>query len=446
MNRDRIHLKAPGNWINDPNGFIYYGGKYHLFYQYFPYAPVWGTMHWGHAVSEDLVNWEHLGVALFPTQCGDQNGCFSGSAVEHEGRMYLYYTGIHYHRADPRNIHLCPEDDFESAQMMIISEDGMHFDNFKDKSMVVPVMSDNGPGDMTHTRDPKVWRGKNGWYMVLGSKTQDNRGELLFYRSQDLMQWDYVNTASKENGLGWMWECPDYFEIPGGKVLIISPMGLLSEEPFEGNQTVCMPVEFDEDTCSMQIPDEYQYMDYGLDLYAPQTTTDAEGRRVLTAWLRMPEAVKGGWIGMFCIPRVVETEKGHIYFRVHPNIEKKYTRKISHPAQADSAGYRVSLALKEGERVSVGGYQISRKDGRICTDRSGVFPNNTAQCRKFRMQAATPEVKEGYRLDIYVDENLVEVFVNHGEYVISNAVYGLTKEIQTDSVGRIEIYSLEESD
>ena len=78
----QIHLKAPNNWINDPNGFIYYKGQYHLFYQYFPYAPQWGTMHWGHAVSDDLVNWEHCGIALYPTKWADRNGCFSGSAVE----------------------------------------------------------------------------------------------------------------------------------------------------------------------------------------------------------------------------------------------------------------------------------------------------------------------------------------------------------------------------
>ena len=104
MNKDIIHLKAPGNWINDPNGFIYYKGNYHLFYQYFPYAPSWGTMHWGHAVSKDLVSWEHLGVALFPTKYEDQNGCFSGSAVEYDGKMYLYYTGVHYNKPDPNNI------------------------------------------------------------------------------------------------------------------------------------------------------------------------------------------------------------------------------------------------------------------------------------------------------------------------------------------------------
>ena len=85
-----LHLKAPGDWINDPNGFIYYKGKYHLFYQYFPCAPVWGTMHWGHAVSDDLVHWKHLGIALFPTKSYDRNGVFSGSALEIDGRMNLY--------------------------------------------------------------------------------------------------------------------------------------------------------------------------------------------------------------------------------------------------------------------------------------------------------------------------------------------------------------------
>ena len=81
MKQDVLHLKSPVNWINDPNGFIYYKGKYHLFYQHFPYAPIWGTMHWGHAVSEDLVHWEHKKIALFPTKSYDRNGVFSGSAI-----------------------------------------------------------------------------------------------------------------------------------------------------------------------------------------------------------------------------------------------------------------------------------------------------------------------------------------------------------------------------
>lgn len=439
MDKNRIHLKAPGNWINDPNGFIYYKGKYHLFYQYFPYSPRWGTMHWGHAVSKDLVNWEHKGVALFPTKYEDQNGCFSGSAIEQDGSLYLYYTGVHYNQINPNDIHQCLNDDFDSAQMMITSKDGIRFDNFHAKNVIIPPITDRKIGDKTHTRDPKVWRGKDAWYMVLGSKTQDEKGELIFYKSTNLFDWKLMNTASKECGFGGMWECPDYFETEGEKVLVISPMGILKDEALEGNHAICMLVEFEEDTCTMKIPETYQFLDYGLDLYAPQSTQDEEGRRVVTAWLRMPEAVDGTWSGMFCIPRVVEVKNGHIYFRVHPNIQKMYTRKITNAAEADSAGYKVSFDIAEGETVSIGGYKIARKGNKIYTDRNGVFPEHT----NFRMQLATPEVKDGFHLDVYVDLNLIEVFVNNGEYVISNAVYGLTNEIHADEIEKLQIYTLE---
>lgn len=439
MDKNKIHLKAPGNWINDPNGFIYYKGNYHLFYQYFPYAPRWGTMHWGHAVSKDLVNWEHQGVAVFPTKYEDQNGCFSGSAVERDGRLYLYYTGVHYNKINPEDIHQCLNDEFESSQIMITSEDGIHFDNFHGKKVIVPPITDEKVGDRTHARDPKVWRGKDAWYMVLGSKTPDNRGKLIFYKSEDLYDWEPINTASKESGFGWMWECPDYFETEGGKVLIISPMGFRKEAGLEENHTICMLAAFEEAACRMEMPETYQYLDYGLDLYAPQSTEDEEGRRVLAAWLRMPEAVNGKWCGMFCIPRVVEVKDGHIYFRVHPNIEKMYTRRISHASQADSAGYKVSFEIGDGETVNIGGYKISRRGRQICTDRQGVFPEHT----NFRMQCATPEVKEGFHLDVYVDSNLIEVFVNNGEYVISNTVYGLTREIRAEETEKLQIDTLE---
>lgn len=439
MNKDKIHLKAPGNWINDPNGFIYYKGMYHMFYQHFPYAPRWGTMHWGHAVSKDLVHWEHKGIALYPTRYEDQNGCFSGSALEHEGRLYLYYTGVHYNKPDPEDIHMCAEDEFESAQMMITSEDGFEFDNFHNKKVVVPVIRDSKIGDSTHTRDPKVWRGKDAWYMVLGTTNEDRKGKLLFYKSENLTDWKLVNGTYKESGLGWMWECPDYFETTGGEVLIFSAMGILKDGKKEENHVICMPVKFEEKTCTMEMPDTCQFLDYGLDLYAPQSTVDAQGRRILIAWLRMPEPVDQKWIGMFCIPRVVEVKDNHIYFRVHPNIENMYTRQISDVTEADEAGYKVSLTMEEGESLNIGGYRIFRRGNKLFTDRREVFRETQGE----RVEFSTPEVKEGFRLDIYVEANLVEVFVNNGEYVISNAVCGLKKEIEVSAKGTIEMYTLQ---
>lgn len=438
MQRDTIHLKAPRGWINDPNGFIYYKGFYHLFYQHFPYAARWGTMHWGHAISRDLVHWEHQDIALFPTKYADQNGCFSGSAIVHEDRLHLFYTGVHYDKIDPEDIHLALDDEFASAQLTITSEDGMHFDNFHEKKVIIPPITDPKIGHRTHARDPKVWRGTDAWYLVIGSTTPEHRGELVFYKSKNLSDWEFVNTASVQQIPGWMWECPDYFQTAGGEVLLISSMGMPTEGTAEKNHAICMNVHLEEADCVMTFPENYQYLDCGLDLYAPQTTTDEQGRRVLVAWLRMPKPMDGNKIGMFCIPRIVEVKDGHIYFRVHPNVEKMYTKKITHASQADDAGYRVSVDIRDGESLCIGGYRIFREGNRICTDRSAVFP----ECANFQMRSVTPELKDGFHLDVYVDRNLVEVFVNRGEYVISHAVYGLTDEIEASCKTGIEIYTL----
>ena len=90
--RPQLHFTAPYHWINDPNGLIYFQGHYHIFYQHFPYANKWGTMHWGHAITKDFIHYKHLPIALYPSKDFDRNGCFSGSAVEIDDKLYLYYT------------------------------------------------------------------------------------------------------------------------------------------------------------------------------------------------------------------------------------------------------------------------------------------------------------------------------------------------------------------
>ena len=432
MKTQRLHLKAPDNWVNDPNGFIYYKGYYHLFYQYFPYGPRWGTMHWGHAVSRDLVSWEHRDLALYPTMREDQNGCFSGSAVEEDGKLYLVYTGVRYEVVNPEDPHTCLDEQFESAQLMISSEDGFQFDNENGKKVIIPPITDPAIGDRTHTRDPKVWKSGDHWYLVLGSTVGEKYGEVLFYRSDDLHTWTYVNKAFKGPEYGWMWECPDYFETEGGKVLILSAMGFLKNGEKEKNQSICFHVEFDQSSCRIEIPDVYQFLDCGLDLYAPQTTLDAEGRRILSAWVRMPKVTDEGWIGMFCTPRVVEVRDGHIFFPMHPNVRAAYSQEIPAGSQRAKDGYLVSLDLEDGEELDVGGFVIRREGDRICTDRSAVFPSFPGA----HLRSETPALKGGCHLDVVVDKNLVEVFVGDGEYVISNAVYGLEDQIRYSGEGK----------
>ena len=234
-----------------------------------------------------------------------------------------------------------------------------------------------------------------------------------------------------------MWECPDYYETKGGKVLSFSPMGFLKDGYKEENQNICMVVDFEEESCTMTMPDQYQFLDYGLDLYAAQSTVDQDGRRVMAAWVRMPETVGGEWIGMMCSPRVVEVEDGHIYFRMHPAVRKAYSRAIDTPEEAAEAGYRAEVDLEDGDGIDVGGYRIYRKGNRICTDRSLTAGND----RECRMQFETPEMKMGGHVEILVDSNLIEVFVNDGEYVISNAVYGIGNEIVSDR--KVKLFTVE---
>ena len=419
----KIHFKAPYCWINDPNGFIWYKGWYHLFYQCFPYSAHWGRMHWGHAVSKDLVNWEEKGIALFPSKTDDRSGCFSGSAIEYKDKMYIYYTGVNYTEEDPENINCCINDTFTAAQLMITSEDGIKFDNITDKKTVIPPIEDKKIGDKNHTRDPKVWRGKDAWYMVLGS-TVDKNGRLLFYKSSDLKTWQYLNYCEKD-GFGWMWECPDFFEIDGKGVTIFSPMGFFNDRNGYDSVAVCMLSSFDENTGKMELSENYQLFDYGIDLYAPQSTTDKDGNRVVIAWARMPEAViteKGEWCGMMCIPRIVDVKNNHVYIRPHTNVKNSFVTKLSAPKKS---GYMLKTTLKNGESINVGGYVIKRENDKITTDRSKVFNIKG----NYRLIAETPVINDGYELEIYVDEHLIEVFINNGEYVISNVVYGLTEEI-----------------
>ena len=421
---NEIHLKAPKGWINDPNGFIFYKGEYHLFYQHFPYAPRWGRMHWGHAASRDLMNWKHLDTALFPTKPDDRDGCFSGSAIEKDGVMHIFYTGVKYEEYDPENINCYLGEEFTAAQLHISSEDGYSFDNFGGKTTIIPPIYDSATGDPTNTRDPKVWHGKDGnYYMVLGT-TVNKKGRLLFYRSPDLIHWDYVNFAEAE-GYGWMWECPDYYRVDDRDVLIFSPMGIK-----QGNQAICTLVDFDEESCRMNIGESFRFLDYGLDLYAPQSTTDREGRRIVIAWLRMPEPMDNNTIGMFCMPRVCEVRDNHIFFRPHPVIREKFSRKLSAPEGI----YMVKAEMSHGDSLNIGGYGICCENGRIITDRSAVIRNHNELCCRFE----TPELKDSARIEAYVDGNMIEVFVNEGEYVITNAVYDLSDTVS----GNYELFGL----
>lgn len=427
MIRDDLHLRAPGNWLNDPNGFIYYKGEYHLFYQHFPYAPRWGTMHWGHAVSPDLVHWKHLGVALFPTKDYDQNGVFSGTALEADGALRLYYSAVRYLQTDGEDIHLAAGDRFETSQALVTSPDGRHFDNWGDKRQVLPVLTDPALGDRKDTRDPRVWRDGRGYCMLLGS-TRDGTGRVLFYRSGDGLRWTYANQFASP-ALGRILECPDLFPLGEGWLFLGSPMWSTDDGLTYPHQAMYARADFDPETCRLSLAGPMTFLDWGLDLYAPQTALDREGRRVLIGWMRMPGPVtdapdgRGPWNGMMSLPRLVELRGDRVCFPVHPNVAAAFRRPAADLSPlAEYRPVRVRTALREGEALDLGGYRVSLEGGRIIGDRSRVFDGPAGH----RLTAATPALGEGgCDLDIFLDPHLVEIFVNGGQYVLSHVVHGL---------------------
>ena len=309
--KPQYHISAPANWINDPNGFCYFNGEYHVFYQYHPYSSQWGPMHWGHVASKDLVNWKTKPIALAPTDEYDKDGCFSGSAIEKDNTLYLFYTG---------HVVLDKENDKDDAQLqtqcVAISEDGISFKKLENN----PIINiDSFPEDLNilkeHFRDPKVWKYNDMYYKVVGAQTTEKTGQALIYKSKDLLNWEFVNVmamSTEEENLGFMWECPNFAEIDNYEVLILSPQGV---EP-EGNKFLNLHQsgyflgKMDYNTGIFERENDFEMLDYGFDFYAPQIMQDEKNNRCLMiGWLAMWESEmpeqEEGWAGMMSIPRVL---------------------------------------------------------------------------------------------------------------------------------------------
>lgn len=295
--RQHYHFMAQTGWLNDPNGLIYFRGKYHYFYQYNPYYGLWDYMHWGHAVSEDLLHWEYLPLALAPSETYDDHmrgGCFSGSAMERDGKLFLIYTG-----ATNRG------NGFEQTQCVAYSEDGIHFEKYDGN----PVLRAPEGVEAHNFRDPKVWKHMDQYYMVCGASC-GNKAQALLYCSEDLFHWSFVNVLAESRGeWGYMWECPDLFRLGDKYVLTFSPMGA-------GEHTsVYFVGDLDYETGKFvsQVSGE---IDWGLDYYAPQSFVSPDGRRITVAWANewewMPffkdwgPTYQEGWCGFFNIPREIK--------------------------------------------------------------------------------------------------------------------------------------------
>jgi beta-fructofuranosidase len=302
--RPQFHLLPPKNWMNDPNAPIFWNDSYHMFYQYNPNAPVWGDMHWAHAISEDMIHWRHLPIALAPTPgWDDADGCFTGSAVDDHGTATILYTGVKSvaaERATLRDGH----NNFREVQCLATSTDPQLRTWTKWKQ---PVIQPPNDPTLAGFRDPFLWRQEDYWILGVASGHFKKGGCILLYRSKDLRTWNPLHELTsghwteKESinpvDSGEMWECPDFFPLGKKHVLLYSMAGGVLWESGELD-----PKELRFHSQRRGILDHGAY-------YAQKTQLDAHGNRILWGWIpeKRPDAdlIAAGWAGCMALPRVL---------------------------------------------------------------------------------------------------------------------------------------------
>lgn len=300
-----LHFSARVGWINDPNGFIYDGENYHLFYQYYPYDSLWGPMHWGHAKSNDLISWEHLPIALAPSEPYDSSGIFSGTSIIENNQFSLYYTG-----------HVDRDAKVEQTQCIAFSNDGLNFTKYENNPLLSSI---DMPNDSIYAdfRDPKIIKRDNEYILLVASRTIDYVGQILIYSSLDGLNFDYKNRIVLQRFYGDIVECPDLFHIDNKDILVFSTQkAILSSEVQNSFSVFAFIGEFD--LKQYQFIKEYeQVLDYGFDFYAPQIAFDGQNH-VLIAWMNswersMPtHLLNHGWAGSMTLPRVLKLSDSKI--------------------------------------------------------------------------------------------------------------------------------------
>ena len=443
--RPAFHVSPRIGWMNDPNGFSLYQGKYHLFYQYHPYSTQWGPMHWGHAVSEDMLRWTYLPAAMAPDEAYDQAGCFSGSALElDDGRQLVMYTGVRQ-KLDAEGT----RKDYQT-QCLVLGN-GLDYE----KLPINPVLDDRDvpKGFSRHDfRDPKIFRRSDGGFAcVVGNRTDDGSGAILLFESEDGLSWRFVTVLDRSyNEYGKMWECPDFFRLDGTDILLVSPqnMSQVGLEFHNGNGTVCLMGTYDKQN---RVFDRrrVQAVDYGIDFYAPQTLQTADGRRVMIAWMQnwdtavaFPEGTK--WFGQMSLPRELHVREGRLIQNPVRELDSLHGRRVAYenvPVKEDANlkgiyGRVLDMTLilrpqqnepydlfrlkfaKGSQHYSDIVYDPKASTLRISRTHSGCTRDFVHE-RECFVRDRGGELK----LRLILDRFSAEVFVNDGEQVLSMTLY-----------------------
>ena len=443
MNKPIYHITPEKGWMNDPNGLVEYNGVYHVFYQADPEHLINENIGWGHKISSDLLHWEECQPALLPDQSYDRDGCFTGSAVIKDDKMYLLYTG-----------HVNQESGYIETQNLAVSKDGIHFEKYDGN----PVIK-NPPADTTmRFRDPKIWEKNGNYYAVIGGETEDKCGKVVYYRSRDLQEYTYCGVfADSDGSIGNMWECPNFVQIGNTDVLIISPKGLEKENGFSASFEsgyMTGKMNYEEGMFSHA---SYKKLDHGFDFYAPQVM-ECGDRKILFAWFAIPDSpgieMEDGWRHLLTIPRELKVASDNSLLMTPIEELKKLRTKVLEKTVPGSS-WNCNIENQPLELLLTGRYEelcfeIADKNEPLLEftlKKDNIVLN---QKREDGWQIRTCSYYDDImrKMQIYMDYSTIEVFINDGRYVFSSRIYPVgsldfrINAAADNEDGSLEIYSL----
>ncbi len=404
-NRPIYHLQPPANWNNDPNGTLYYKGYYHMFYQHNPFADRWDWMHWGHMRSKDLVTWEHLPIALWPSLENGEEHCFSGSAiVNRKGEPMLFYTSIGH----------------DAPELWVAIPGDEELINWE-KHPANPILQiDDHKGELIEEwRDPQLIHEGDQTLMVIGGHPENMGGSIMLYKAlnDELTEWDYLGTAfSGEEG---NWECPNFFRIGDKWVVIYSPHGQVMY--YTGN--------FDLETYKFT-PKQQGGVDFGNNFYAPNTMEDGKGRRLLWGWIPGFKENQG-WQGAITIPRNLTVSKEG--WLIQEPVEELMALRSEH---SHLDGFNLA---DEARELTVPGheFELVAECSNISAGSYGIRMNRAQKDEVFEIAVRGDQLLFGEEeislepfglgddlsLRLYFDRSVVELYVNGGLICATSVVY-----------------------
>lgn len=442
-----FHMMPPTGWLNDPNGLCSFQGRNHIYFQYTPLTPTWGIKSWGHYTTSDWIHYKEEEPFLFADHAYDKDGVYSGSAFVKDDQIHYFYTGnVKYTDKDYTYI----TDGREQNTIEVISNDGFTYD----EKMLV-FRNQDYPSDMScHVRDPKIFEKNNVYYMVLGARSVDDIGCVLLYRSDDLNTWTYHMRIQTKEPFGYMWECPDLFELDGQLYLICCPQGVATQGVQYQNiyQFGYFKVDIDFDQTTYELS-EFHELDKGFDIYAPQSFEDEQGRRILLAWMGIPDApyhnektVEKGWQHALTMPRELYQKNGLLCQR--PLDELKALRGTLHCVDGKDClshdvtrRYEAILSFKACDNV-----KLQLRKGIMLVFDHGLLSLQLDACGCGR-DVRSVEIQELNKLQIFMDTSSIEIFINDGEDVMTTRYYTQEEspfQMEGSFAATVSLYELNE--